>query len=85
MDEAEAQAELETIPGDGTFLVNEEVLPGTYRSEDVGSCYWARLSNAEGTLDSIIANDFGSGQQVVTIAASDYAFETSSCGSWNKV
>lgn len=80
----------DSIPGTGTFLVGADVEPGTYRSAPAdGSlmawCYWSRLSSLDGTLDSIIANDGGDGQKIVTIAASDAAFETSGCGTWERV
>jgi Rad3-related DNA helicase len=81
----ETEAEENSFPGTGTFLVNDEISPGTYRSEDTSSCYWARLSGTGGTLDSIIANNFGAGRQVVTISGSDVAFETSSCGGWTRI
>ncbi|MCO7192298.1 DUF4190 domain-containing protein [Pseudonocardia sp. McavD-2-B] len=78
-----------SIPGTGTFLVGEEVEPGTYRStptERVMSwCYWSRLSSLDGTVDSIIANDGGDGPKVVTISPSDRAFETSGCNTWERV
>ncbi|GAA1467310.1 hypothetical protein GCM10009603_54980 [Nocardiopsis exhalans] len=81
----ETEAEENSFPGTGTFLVGDEISPGTYRSEDTSSCYWARLSDTGGTLDSIIANNFGGGRQVVTISGSDVAFETSSCGGWSRI
>lgn len=81
----ETEVEENSIPGTGTFLVNEEVSPGTYRSDDLSSCYWARLSATDGSLDAIIANNFGGGRQVVTINGSDVAFETDGCGNWTKI
>lgn len=81
----ETEAEENSFPGSGTFLVGDEVSPGTYRSEDTSDCYWARLSGTDGSLDSIIANNFGGGRQIVTISGSDMAFETSGCGEWNRV
>ncbi|MEU3307435.1 hypothetical protein [Nocardiopsis sp. NPDC006832] len=81
----ETEAEENRFPGSGTFLVNDEISPGTYRSGDTASCYWARLSGTDGSLDSIIANNFGGGRQIVTISGSDMAFETSGCGEWNRV
>ena len=80
----ETQAEENNFPGTGTFLVNDEVSPGAYRSEDTSNCYWARLSGTDGSLESIIANNFGGGRQLVTISGSDMAFETSGCGEWNQ-
>ncbi len=75
----------QAIPGDGTFLVGEEVVPGTYRSSGNGSCYYARLSALTGSLDAIIANGNSNGQQIVTIASTDAGFETSGCGGWTNV
>lgn len=42
---------------DGTFAVGSDIAAGTYvtRGSDNG-CYWARLKNFDGDLDSIIAN-----------------------------
>lgn len=73
-----------TISGDGTFLVGADIEPGTYRTAGTDTCYWARLSGTLGSFDEIIANNFGAGQQVVTIDASDVAFETTRCGTWEK-
>lgn len=71
------------IPGSGTFLVGEEIQPGTYRTEGTsGFCYWARLSGLSGEFDDIITNDFSEGPSFVTIADTDVAFETSDCGEW---
>lgn len=70
---------------DGVYLVGTDIKPGTYRG-GVGQpdCYWARLSNTDGSLDGILANNNG-GNQVVTIKKSDKAFETSNCGAWTKI
>jgi len=70
--------------GDGTYVVGEDIAPGRYRApgSDLG-CYWARLSSLDGA-HSIIANDAGSGPRVVTILATDAAFETTGCGTWVK-
>ncbi len=71
---------------DGTYLVNKDIQPGTYRTDNAsGGCYWARLSAAGGGLDSIIANENAKGPTVVTIKATDVAFQSSRCGSWSKV
>ena len=80
----ETEAEENSFPGTGTFTVDDEISPGTYRADGGSSCYWARLSSTDGSIDAVIANNFGGGQQVVTIAASDVAFETSSCGEWTR-
>lgn len=41
---------------DGTWSVSDEIKPGTYTTTADGSCYWARLRNFDGELDSIITN-----------------------------
>ena len=71
-----------TIPGDGTFLVGEDIQPGTYRTDGEEGCYWARLSDASGELESIIANGNPQGPTTVTISTSDAAFETNGCSGW---
>ncbi len=77
---------LANIPAEGVYLVGQQIAPGTYQSTATsGSCYWARLSNFNDSIDSIIANDYTDGQQIVTIEASDLGFKTSGCGTWTKV
>jgi ABC-type Fe3+-hydroxamate transport system substrate-binding protein len=75
-----------TIPGDGTFLVGPDVKPGVYRSAapDSGNCYWARLRSTD-TVTGIIANNNSSGPSVVTIRATDKAFDTAGCNEWQKI
>ncbi|WP_166804928.1 hypothetical protein [Cryobacterium sp. Sr8] len=71
------------IPSDGTYRMGYGLSAGTYvtRAATAG-CYWERLSGFDGLFDSIITNDYGSGQRIVTISASDAGFSTSDCGSW---
>lgn len=71
--------------GDGTFLVNKDIEPGTYRTDGGSSCYYERLSGTSGSFDDIIANDNPRGQTVVTIVPSDVAFKSQRCGTWNKI
>ncbi|MGH3501210.1 MAG: hypothetical protein ACRDQA_10045 [Nocardioidaceae bacterium] len=85
---AEDPAASGSIDNDGTYLVGEDIQPGTYRTKgpEEGSltdmCYYARLSGTSGELGDIIANGNPSGQTVVTISASDEAFETTGCQPW---
>jgi hypothetical protein len=69
---------------DGTFIVGVDIGAGTWRSDGSDGCYWERLSGFGGTLDDTIANNFGSGVQVVTIAPSDAGFQSNGCGDWTK-
>jgi hypothetical protein len=70
--------------GEGTFIVGLDIAPGTYASQANDGCYWARLSSFGGD-DNIIANNYGDGQQIVTISASDIGFESSGCTSWARI
>lgn len=45
-----------TWVGEGTWSVGDEVKPGTYTTTAPADCYWARLSDFQGGLHSIIAN-----------------------------
>lgn len=64
----------------GTHIVGDTVQPGIYRGmagQDIlSSCYWARLSNLTGNMDSTIANDNAIGQFYVEVKPTDYALET---------
>lgn len=77
-----------TIPGDGTFLVPDDVKPGTYKSvkPSSGNCYWARLKSPDGAgVDDIIANNNSAGPSVVNIGGTDKAFQTQGCEEWVKI
>jgi hypothetical protein len=81
----EQMKQLSTITRDGTYLVNKEVMPGTYRNSGASGCYWERLSGLSGTSSDIVANDNASGPAIVTIDPSDVAFSTKRCGEWDKI
>jgi hypothetical protein len=69
--------------GAGTHLVGSQIAAGTYIAQDAHDCYWERLSGLGGSLDEIITNEFASGRQIVTIEATDAAFDSdASCGRW---
>jgi len=69
----------------GTHLVGTDIQPGTYRSSAGDSCYWERLSGLGGSVSDIIANGNPDGQAIVTISATDAAFESARCGTWSKI
>jgi hypothetical protein len=78
-----AIGEPDPYSADGTYLVGADIAPGTYRTKaPADGCYWARLKGTSGSSGDIIANSFGSGWQVVTIASTDKAFKTTGCGTW---
>ncbi|HUR49879.1 MAG TPA: cell wall-binding repeat-containing protein [Acidimicrobiales bacterium] len=68
--------------GEGTWLVEAEVEPGTWSSPGGGTCYWERLSGFGGEADDVVASGVGG---TVTIAAGDLGFRSRRCGSWNRV
>jgi len=63
----------------GTYLVGEDIQAGLYRGDAGqglgGSCYWARLKDLSGGLDSILANDNAEGQFYIQVAETDKALE----------
>lgn len=68
----------------GSWLVNTQITPGTYRALGTG-CYWERVRGFSGDTGDIIAADApaGSGPHTVTIASSDVGFKsTGECGTW---
>lgn len=69
--------------GDGTFKVGSDIKPGTYRTRSGSAgCYFARLKDFSGGVDSIIANANTDDPAIVTIAASDVGFQSTNCGTW---
>lgn len=84
-----SQAEIEREQGErfgnGTYRVGEDIQPGTYVvevDEPFDGCYWQRLDAAGDTIEN---NFINSGYRAeVTIAASDYSFNSERCGEWVK-
>lgn len=75
-----------TFAGDGEYLVGEDIAPGTYKTagpDDDFGCYWARLKNASGEFDAIIANNNLNGPGRVTLKKGEY-FQTQRCQEWVK-
>ncbi len=76
--------------GDGTFLVNSQVAPGTYESDGpstadgIGECSYS--VNAKGSgIGAIIDNGNTSGQTVIQVPASAYTVMTQGCDPFHKV
>jgi hypothetical protein len=75
-----------TLDNDGIYVVGDEIAAGTWRSEGSdGTCYWARLSGFDGTLDDVITNEFGGVDDVVEILPEDRGFESSNCAPWVRI
>ena len=69
----------------GTYLVNDELEPGRYKSEG-GIDYWERLSGLSGELKDILANEaFPGGQVIVDIKKGDEAFSFKGRGTFYKL
>ncbi len=70
--------------GPGTWKVGTEIKPGTYITTATRRCYWARLSNFNGDLDSIIANDnLAAGERGrITVSKSDKGVEFTGDCTW---
>ena len=71
-----------TISTNGTFVVNTDIVPGTYRTNGGTGCYWARLNSLD--TGDVIDNNVSDGPQVVRIKPTDTAFMTRDCGTWQK-
>lgn len=76
----ERQAAANSFEGDGTYIVGEDVRPGTYKSSGGHGCYWARLDRDE----EIIDNNLSDGPAVLTIKSSDAQVRVSGCAAFQK-
>jgi hypothetical protein len=84
----EEQVVASTIPGDGVYVVGEDIDAGEYRTagpsgDNPVGCYYAFLSGT-GADAEIIDNNILGGQGRVSLSAGD-VFETSSCEDWSRV
>lgn len=81
----EEQVAMSSFDGDGTYVVGEDILPGTYRAEASPGCYWetGRGSGAGG-IDGIIENDNTDGPVVVQITPDAYQIKVSGCATFER-
>lgn len=70
------------VPGDGIWLVGEDVEPGTYQAEGHEWCLWSRISGWTPDISSVIK---GGASKKATIEEGDLGFVTEGCGAWTKV
>jgi hypothetical protein len=76
-----------SFAGNGAFVVNSQIQPAVYKgSVASGSgCYWERVTDFSGDLDSVIANVFEDGPFAplyVEIKGGDAGFVTEDCARW---
>ena len=67
--------------GDGTWLVDAELAPGTWTATGGTTCFWERLSAFRGQPEDVI--EFGDSRSV-TIAEGDLGFRSRRCGTWTR-
>ncbi len=70
-----------TVPGDGTWHVGQDMAAGTYHSTGNSDCYWQISSDPNG--NNIIANNNVTGPAFVSVAPGQY-FESQMCSKWIK-
>ena len=77
-----------TFSGNGSYRVPSQVPAGLYRSSAPANdmCYWERVSDFTGSLDSILANDLESDMSPVyaQVQPGDAGFNTDGCGTWTE-
>jgi hypothetical protein len=64
----------------GTYIIGTDIKSGYYKGNAgngfMETCYWARLKDLSGSVESILANDNSIGQFYIHIKETDYALET---------
>ena len=69
--------------GDGTHLIGIDIAPGVYRAPGGQWCQWFRLSGLSGdVVEDAIAYGFLETNPTVEIEATDKAFKSDRCGTW---
>ena len=83
------QVQANTINGDGTYVVGQDIKSGTYHTNGSGDtgqndCYYATLNSTDGSLDSIIANGNFDGPETISLSGV-YAFQVNGPCTWNLI
>jgi hypothetical protein len=68
---------------DGTYKVGRDINAGEYRSAGGADCYYQRMNDLSGSLDSIIVNDNFSGSSLVHVNNGEY-FEVAGGCDWRR-
>lgn len=84
------KAPTNNLPRDGVLLVGPDLKPGTYQAtcpeDSIVGCYWARLKDTDGELESVLANNVvGVGGTItLRVKATDYAVEIRGGATWKR-
>lgn len=73
--------------GDGQYLVNRDIVAGTYETtvpQGSPGCTWERNSTTDGTASSVLEAGVGQvGEKIaVDVKETDKVFQTRGCGTW---
>jgi TolA-binding protein len=80
------QVQASSINADGTYIVGQDVKPGTYHTNGSGNtgandCYYATLNSTNGSLNSIISNGNFDGPETISLSGV-YAFQVNGPCTW---
>jgi hypothetical protein len=80
------EVQASSIDADGTYIVGQDVKPGTYHTNGSGNvgandCYYATLSSTNGSLDSIISNGNFDGPETISLSGV-HAFQLDGPCTW---
>jgi cytoskeletal protein RodZ len=83
------EVQASSIDSDGTYVVGQDVKPGTYHTSGSGNvgandCYYATLSSTDGSLNSIISNGNFDGPETISLSGV-YAFQINGSCTWVRV
>ena len=81
----EVMTSLSSTIDNGTWIVGNEIVPGSYAAPGGRGCIWERLEALTGSFFDEIASGGSDMRQIVTIDARDVGFRTWGCGRWNKI
>ncbi|ADU00895.1 hypothetical protein [Mycolicibacterium gilvum] len=88
------------IPGNGIFLVGQDIAPGLYRTDGTASvfgvwindvptqdsmCLWFTYSTPDTNKDNVVATNMSIGPMYANINATVKAFESRNCAPWARV
>ena len=80
------EVQASSIDADGTYIVGQDVKPGTYHTNGSGNvgandCYYAMLSSTNGSIYSIISNNNFDGPETISLSGV-YAFQINGSCTW---